>query len=230
MLPDVEQSGERNDGEGDSRGTSPHQNGTSVMTELNRFTNVSRESCEAMRAMFINACDARLARERTFPEHSSIEKFLLRERKEWQTCDALTLAYAVATGVDPLAWYMHERHAGEMTNVYSIPKQRVFARVLSGGSFRDLLDSDEATCAGTVLSLQRGSRIGKQIAADLNDFMNSAAGRRGYASGATQSGSSLRALECLGIVKKASPREWEVIASKEDFDLLVKAARKAKRS
>lgn len=192
-----------------------------------RFS-ASPAAIEAMRSDMIEGTEARKTREAGFENNASIMSFLSREAKAWEHCDAFTLAYAAANGINPASLYLHERHGGECFNIYAMPKLRVAMRVLNGARFPDLADSDSATLAGTVLALAAGITGGKAIANALNDFMNTSAGRKGYGSGATQSGSSLRALEALHVVSKDGARAWKV-GDAGAFMFLHDAAKEAKR-
>lgn len=181
-----------------------------MTTNHMRFS-ASPDAIETTRNNFITGCDARRNRERHFPDNASIMSFLSREVKAWEKCDAFTLAYAAAHGINPASLYLHERHGGEMFNIYAMPKVRFLMRVLNGARITSLSDSDAATSCGTIAALAAGITGGKALANDVNDYMNGSAGRKGYASGATQSGSTLRALEALGIVAKDGARAWQIV-------------------
>jgi hypothetical protein len=187
---------------------------------------------EGARANLILAIETREAFERSLiteaNDNASMMKFLSRYKREASKLDAFSLAYAAATNFDFVAHFNSTRYEGARFNIYAAPKLHFLMRVLNGANWQSLTDSDSATLAGTLAALESGHTEGKRIANALDDFMNSIAGRRDYKSGGTQSGSSLRALEALGIVRKASARAWE-IADKTAFKTLARAASKATR-
>lgn len=123
--------------------------------------------------------------------------------------NAFTLHYLASVAFDFSAYVNSTKHDGKRANVYSISKLEIIANVLNGGSF--VPDSDSRTTAATLLALKAGHLTG----AAINKFVDAkmtewnCGGSAGYTSGATQSGSSLRALEALGVVKRDGARAWQ---------------------
>jgi len=143
-------------------------------------------------------------------------------RRDGSNADAFTLGYAVGRGINFPDLFLDKRVDGARCNVYAIPKMLAFMRVLNGAKFRD--DSDDNTNCATVLALASKLTGGKRMWDHINETC-SAFGMSGgrYGSGATQGGSSLRALAALGIVRKEG--NAHVICDDDMFAILVKAAK-----
>jgi hypothetical protein len=187
------------------------------------------EQIDATRKNLLDAIDERTRFEQSLVtdafDNASILRFLDRYRKHASKLDAFSLGWAASHNFDFISHLNSTRYEGARFNVYAMPKLHDLMRVLNGGSWQNLEDSDAATLAGTVIALKNGVTAGKQIANALDDFMNTTAQRTGYKSGSTQSGSSLRALEAIGAVKKTGARTWE-IADQKMIGVLMRAIRK----
>lgn len=189
------------------------------------FASVSPDMIEASRRDLLASLSARAIYEIDVNGGDKTVKQIERLHDRASKLDALTLAFAPATGLD---WNEHinsHRRAGDRFNVYAISKLWEAMRVLNGSAF-DLSGNDGATISGTIKALARGVTNEKLIANALNDFMNVLRGRDSgnpYTSGGTQASSSLRALEALGIVKRAGRdgncQVWNV-ADRERFNVL----------
>jgi hypothetical protein len=188
------------------------------------------------RSEFLGALDARMEWERSHAadteqaqnDLASILEYLAGARvrgrdRSGSNADAFTLAFAIAQGIDFRNVLLSTRVDGACFNVYGIPKMLGIMRVLNGSAFRS--DSDDNTTAATVIALSEGHSGGKSMWNRINDLCSTwgmAGGR--YGSGATQGGSTLRALAALGIVEKQGAGHF--ISNKEYFKLLVTAAKK----
>lgn len=143
--------------------------------------------------------------------------------RDGSNADAFTLGYAVARGIDFPSLFLSQRRDGARCNVYAIPKMLAVMRVLNGGAFRD--DSDDNTLCATVLALAAKLTGGKKMWEHINATCSAfGMGGGNYGSGATQGGSSLRALAGMGIVAKEGT--GHVVIDADMFKILVTAARK----
>lgn len=147
-------------------------------------------------------------------------------KRDGSNADAFSLGYAVAHGIDYTVELVSKRVDGALRNVYSITKDLAFQRVLNGAKFRD--DADDNTNAATILMLAAEMNGGKRAWDFINATMVTFGSAATYSSGATQGGSSLRALASLGIVEKVG--NAHNVINKDSFKLLVTAAKARLRS
>lgn len=164
---------------------------------------ITADDVAKIRAAAIAAVDARKSWETTVPQRNVASKidYLNTFRKRVERCDAFALGYL---GTHPLAFdsvFLSHKRSNQAFNIYAMPKVLESARCLNGGALNPAMGGDHMTLAGTVLAIASGISLESQIAHYINTFAHSM-GRTGYSSGGTQSSSSLRALEALGVVKQ----------------------------
>ena len=116
--------------------------------------------------------------------------------------------------------FTSQRRGNQCFNEKAIRKLFVVSRVLNGSTFFDT--SDDETTMNVVLMLGKGIFAGKELSFGLDDLMSAVREKR-YTAGGTQSSSSLRALEALGVVSKVNGRTWR-IADANRFQRLLDGA------
>lgn len=155
------------------------------------------------RKLVCDAVDARKAWEQTVPQRNVNSKidYLNTFRKRVERADAFALGYLHTHPVAFDAVFMSHKRSNQAFNIYAMPKVLEVARCLNGGALNPAMGGDHMTIAGTILAIASGITLESQIAHYINTFAHEM-GRAGYSSGGTQSSSSLRALEALGVVKQ----------------------------
>ena len=197
---------------------------------------LTREAIEATRADMLAGIEDRIAWERannTNPAHlESIVKTLGTHRKHVANADAYTLVGAAELGISR-AYYTSTRVSGACRNVYSMSKILVLSRVYYGSAFHTR--GDDATLAATILALDialdsDATRRNAFKHFTIPNYVNAVCSAWGmgrtpgsYTSGGTQSGSSLAAMEALGII--AYERGSWKIANPIAWDRVLKAAK-----
>jgi hypothetical protein len=148
----------------------------------------------------------------------SKERYLSRFHKRAHTCDAFTLAYLSQRAAFFTTAFLSHRRSTAMHNIYALPKYLVAAFALNGARYtRD--EGDEATIGGAALALASGITLQTRVEHFVNDHISGLRAAKGnatpYTSGDTQTSSTLRALETLGIVKRdgrdGSCQRWNVV-------------------
>jgi hypothetical protein len=176
---------------------------------------VTLDTVNATRALICDAIDARKEKEKTLPQRSLDSKlsFLNTFRNRVLRADAFALGFL---GTHPVAFdaiFMSHRRSNAMFNIYAMPKCLEVARCLNGGALDSQNGGDHMTIAGVVLAINDGITLESKIAHSVNMYAQYL-GRVNYSSGATQSSSTLRALEAFGIVKQAGKlgncQYWDV--------------------
>lgn len=143
--------------------------------------------------------------------------------RDGSNVDAVTLGYVKGRSLDFPTLFLDKRVDGARMNAYALPKTLAFCRILNGASFRD--DSDDNTNCATIIALAAKMTGGKLTWQHINETCSAfGMGGGNYGSGATQGGSSLRALAALGIVEKQG--NAHIVCDAEMFGIIVKAARK----
>lgn len=172
----------------------------------------------------ISSLDIRIVFEKeTFGAEKTIKQLGSLKQKAEQI-DSRALVYMGFNNVDFNGFVNSTKLHGTRANIYSIPKFWEICRALAGVSFDDMLSSDHATIVCTIVAMAEGNSNQKRIENRLNDLMTGIrrfqmfysskyasylaayqAGKKPYeyCSGNVQGGSSLRALEALGIVQEA---------------------------
>lgn len=176
-------------------------------------------------------------------------KALERLLKRADRLDHYTLTFIEQNGIDFDSYVNSAKQDGSRANIYSITKLWEASRILQGAKFDDMESNDHATLAATLVGLHEGNFNQKRLEFRINDLMTGIrrfqmfesskyrsylesymlTGRAyEYGAGNTQGGSSLRALEALGIVQEAG-REGtcKVWTFKEDSDLIKSLVSKA---
>ena len=182
------------------------------------------DTVAAARGNLINSVDARIAWEvsGTSDDWESIVEFLSGFKNRVRKCDAYALGFLAANPLDFENIFLSHRRSNAMMNVYSFDKCLATARCLNGGELRGDVSIDE-TIAGVVLAMARGETRQKELGFCLNDYMNRDGKRGSYSSGATQTSSTIRALEAFGIVRKSSATTVH-IADAGRFERMLDAA------
>lgn len=179
---------------------------------------------EAKKAM-LQAIDKRCQFEETTSNSASTIKQLQGIAKKIERLDYRASSYIVAKEIDFDSYVNSSKQNGTRANIYSIPKFLELCSILNGGDFLAMNGGDCATIASTIVALHNDYNVQKSLAFEVNDLMTGirrCQAMRGdtaqksvyagillgklysYANGATQGGSTLRAMEALGIVKEVT--------------------------
>ena len=173
--------------------------------------------------VMLSAIDKRIKFEETTQGAAKTIKQLTGLLKKAERMDNFTLSYMIENKIDFDSYVNSSKQSGTRANIYSITKLWELCRVLHGAKFDDMDSNDHATLAVTLVGLYEGNANQKRLQGRVDDLMTGV--RRFqmfrssahaaklesyqltgkayvYAAGNTQGGSSLRALEALGIVKE----------------------------
>ena len=175
---------------------------------------------EVKKAM-LHAIDTRCQFEETTSNSASTIKQLQGIAKKIERLDYRASSYIVAKEIDFDSYVNSSKQNGTRANIYSIPKFLELCSILNGGDFLAMNGGDNATIASTIVALHNDFNVQKSLAFEVNDLMTGIRrfqAMRGdtaqgsvyagillgklysYANGATQGGSTLRAMEALQIV------------------------------
>lgn len=167
--------------------------------------NITSNEIVAVRSTVIDAVNARMAWERENPAQRSLESkldFLVTFRKRVERADSFTLGFLHHNPVAFDSIFLSHRRSNEAFNIYAMTKALEVARCLNGGALTPAMGGDNMTLAGVIIALHNGITLESKIAHSVNMFAQNDCNRPNYSSGATQTSSSLRALEAFGIVKR----------------------------
>jgi hypothetical protein len=192
--------------------------------------NITLDQVSVVRSSMIDAVNARIAMEKNNPAQRSLESkldFLVSYRKRIDRVDAFTLGYVQHNPVAFESVFLSRLRSNEAFNIYAMTKVLEIMRCLNGGALAASMGGDNMTLAGVLLAIHDGKTLESHIAFELNKFANTTCNRPNYSSGATQTSSSLRALEAFGIVKKtgkmSNSQMWGV-DNEERFARMLSAA------
>ena len=183
-------------------------------------------NAQSVRSSIRAAIDARMAFEESANGGDKTIKQLLSMLKEVDSLDSAICNKSTEMGFNWDSFINSHRVTSARCNIYAIPKAWQIMGAIASGKFSRLGDSDPATIATTILAMGEGIQNEKTIANRVNVLMtglrrwqafNNPVSRGPavvlsqfekhknfvyfYASGPTQCGSSIRALEALGIVR-----------------------------
>lgn len=179
---------------------------------------------EVKKAM-LHAIDKRCQFEETTSNSASTIKQLQGIAKKIERLDYRASSYIVAKEINFDSYVNSSKQNGTRANIYSIPKFLELCSILNGGDFLEMNGGDHATIASTIVALHNDFNVQKSLAFEVNDLMTGIRrfqAMRGdtaqgsvyagillgklysYANGATQGGSTLRAMEALQIVKEVT--------------------------
>lgn len=185
----------------------------------------SAQAIEAAKKDMLQSIDTRCQFEETTSNSASTIKQLQGIAKKIERLDFRASAYIVAKEIDFDSYVNSSKQNGTRANIYSIPKFLELCSILNGGDFLAMNGCDCATIASTIVALHNDFNVQKSLAFEVNDLMTGirrCQAMRGdtaqksvyagillgklysYANGATQGGSTLRAMEALGIVKEVT--------------------------
>lgn len=206
---------------------------------------------EAKKTMLL-AIDKRCQFEETTSNSASTIKQLQGIAKKIERLDYRASAYIVAKEIDFDSYVNSSKQNGTRANIYSIPKFLELCSILNGGDFLAMNGGDCATIASTIVALHNDYNVQKSLAFEVNELMTGirrCQAMRGdtaqksvyagillgklysYANGATQGGSTLRAMEALGIVKEVTRdgncKVWTFQNDDESTQTLILKAYKA---
>lgn len=211
----------------------------------------SQTIAEAKKAM-LHAIDTRCQFEETTSNSASTIKQLQGIAKKIERLDYRASSYIVANEIDFDSYVNSSKQNGTRANIYSIPKFLELCSILNGGDFLAMNGGDNATIASTIVALHNDFNVQKSLAFEVNDLMTGIRrfqAMRGdtaqgsvyagillgklysYANGATQGGSTLRAMEALQIVKEVTRdgncKVWTFRNDDESTQTLILKAYKA---
>lgn len=206
---------------------------------------------EVKKAM-LQAIDTRCQFEETTSNSASTIKQLQGIAKKIERLDYRASSYIVAKEIDFDSYVNSSKQNGTRANIYSIPKFLELCSILNGGDFLAMNGGDCATIASTIVALHNEFNVQKSLAFEVNDLMTGIRrfqAMRGdtaqgsvyagillgklysYANGATQGGSTLRAMEALQIVKEVTRdgncKVWTFRNDDESTQTLILKAYKA---
>lgn len=206
---------------------------------------------EVKKAM-LHAIDTRCQFEETTSNSASTIKQLQGIAKKIERLDYRASSYIVAKEIDFDSYVNSSKQNGTRANIYSIPKFLELCSILNGGDFLAMNGGDNATIASTIVALHNDFNVQKSLAFEVNDLMTGIRrfqAMRGdtaqgsvyagillgklysYANGATQGGSTLRAMEALQIVKEVTRdgncKVWTFRNDDESTQTLILKAYKA---
>lgn len=195
------------------------------------------------------AIDTRIKFEETTQGAAKTIKQLTGLLKKAERMDNFTLSYMIENRVDFDSYVNSSKQSGTRANIYSITKLWELCRVLHGAKFDDMDSNDHATLVATLVGLYEGNVNQKRLQNRIDDLMTGV--RRFqmfrssahaaklesyqltgkayvYAAGNTQGGSSLRALEALGVVKETGRegtcKTWGFCDDSDSVKAMVKNA------
>lgn len=211
----------------------------------------SQTIAEVKKAM-LAAIDTRCQFEETTSNSASTIKQLEGIAKKIERLDYRASSYIVANEIDFDSYVNSSKQNGTRANIYSIPKFLELCSILNGGDFLAMNGGDCATIASTIVALHNDFNVQKSLAFEVNDLMTGIRrfqAMRGdtaqgsvyagillgklysYANGATQGGSTLRAMEALQIVKEVTRdgncKVWTFRNDDESTQTLILKAYKA---
>lgn len=209
----------------------------------------SPQQADATRKAMLQAIDTRCQFEEKTSNAQKTIKQLERIAKRIERLDYRAISYIAAKELDFDAYVNSSKQNGTRANIYSIPKYLELCSVLNAGSFLHMNGGEHATIAATLVALHNDCNVQKTLAFEVNSIMSGIRrfqAMRGdssqdsilagimlgkiysYANGMTQGGSSLRALEALGIVREVmrdgSCKVWTFAEANDETKTLVKKA------
>ena len=212
----------------------------------------SSQTIAGAKKAMLAAIDTRCQFEETTSNSASTIKQLEGIAKKIERLDYRASSYIVANEIDFDSYVNSSKQNGTRANIYSIPKFLELCSILNGGDFLAMNGGDNATIASTIVALHNDFNVQKSLAFEVNDLMTGIRrfqAMRGdtaqgsvyagillgklysYANGATQGGSTLRAMEALQIVKEVTRdgncKVWTFRNDDESTQTLILKAYKA---
>ena len=213
----------------------------------------SNVNLNAIRQLIASAIDERIAfEEKTQGGDKTIKQLQTLHETAYKLGDA-PLVFSASVSFPWDAFINSHRISTARCNIYAIPKVWTLMEAMMAGKFTRLFDSDPATIATTILAMGEGITNEKDIATRVNVLMTGlrrwqafnecvARGPKNilsawerhknfvysYASGPTQAGSTIRAMEGLGLVrnigKEGNCKLWKFASLDSDTKKLIESA------
>lgn len=215
--------------------------------------NATSQAIAGLKQSMLNAIDTRCQFEEKTTNSKQTIKQLGNIAKKIERMDYRASAYILAKDLDFDGFVNSSKQHGTRANIYSIPKYLELCTILNNSDFFDMSGSDHATICASIVALHKEYNVQKTFSFFVNDIMSTIRNFQAlngdskhakklenlqlfgrayrYANGATQGGSSLRALEALGIVREVmrdgSCKVWTFANDDEATRELIKRAYKA---